>query len=155
MRHRHMMKAAALALGSSILGSALPAQTAMETDTGTAMRDRIETFTAAGPSGARLPLAGITGFEWDTVHGFAPNTPSQLYRARLGDAYRMGEELRTSLTDDTAVLVFSKDGKVVGEVPVGPPVFIMGLDAEPHGPAAALTVTSDDPGPYTALNLTE
>ncbi len=146
-------KAAALALGASILGSALWAQGAT-TGTDTAMLDEIQAFTAAGPSGARLKLADVTDFEWDTVYGFAPNMPIQMYRSRLGDDYKMGP-LGETLTDDTSVLVFTKAGAIMAQVPVGPPVFIIGLDAEPHGTDAVLTVTNEDPGPYSALNLGE
>lgn len=117
------------------------------------MQDRIAEFTAAGPNGARLTLAEITGFDWDSVRAFHGPTPREVYEAVLGDASWLTAERGRQMTDDAVRLVFLKDGTFAGQVVIAPPVWLTGTRPDPKGREAALVVASPDPGPYAHLTL--
>lgn len=119
------------------------------------MLKQISEFTEAGPNGATLTLADITDFEWDTVYSFRASTSRFFYDKAFGESYRMSDESRTELTDDSVLLAFSLNGEVVREVVISPPLWLTGVEPVPHGKDTALTVISEDPGPYTALELGE
>lgn len=119
------------------------------------MLNKIAEFTEAGPNGARLRLEDITDFEWDTVHAFHGTSPRPFYDKAFGESYRMSDESRAKLTDESVLLAFSLNGNVVREIVVAPPLWLIGVEPVPHGKDAVLIVTSDDPGPYTALELDE
>lgn len=121
----------------------------------TAMLDKITEFTKAGPKGAQLRLADITDFEWDTVQGFSGSTSLDVYKAMFGESYQLSDEIVSQMSDDSVHLVFGYEGEIVRELVISPPVWLHGATPDFHGPDSTLTVISEDPGPYTALELSE
>ncbi|RMC34931.1 hypothetical protein [Paracoccus alkanivorans] len=146
--------AAALTL-CAILFAGWSVSGAGQSEDETAMLDKITEFTEAGPKGAQLRLADITDFEWDTVQGFPASTSLDVYKAMFGESYRLSDETTSQMTDDSVLLVFGYEGEVVEELVISPPVWVHGAKPDFLGPDATLTVISDDPGPYTALELSE
>lgn len=148
------MKLARLAMVSALtaafLGIAVTAQTNRKDNDD--MIEQVSTFTAAGPHGARLSLSDVTNFEWDTVHAFSGTMPIELYRAEFGPSFRLDDDTRAQLSDDSSVLIFLRNDEVVRQVVVGPPVFMAGLTGRSRGRSEAeLIVVTADPGPYSTI----
>ena len=122
----------------------------------TATSTKLAQFTAAGPNGARLRLSDVTDFEWDTVRSYSATAPIALYWRDLGASFQLDGEIVRQLTDDSAVLVFLNKGQIVRQVVIGPPVFLQGSNGSARDPQhAILTVTTRDPGPYSAIGFVD
>lgn len=118
------------------------------------MLDQIAEFTAAGPNGARLSLTAVTDFDWDTVRGFSSGMPLSRYQRFLGEAFTLDDTIKSQLTDNSSLLIFLKDGQVVRQVVIGPPIFM----TEMHGEAwdrtnAIMAIHTKDPGPYSSIRM--
>lgn len=150
-----MNKIAITAFVLFLCAGAVPAQSPASSEDQD-MLEEVAAFTAAGPNGQRLLLSRVTDFDWDTVRGFHGTTSIAEYRTALGEGFQLDPAIKPQLTDDSAVLVFLKDGAVVRQVVFGPPVFLSGL----HGQAwerenAILTVHTKDPGPYSVIRFVQ
>ena len=148
-----MKTIAITALCATLLGSAALAGNDMDDAT---LQDAIARFTAAGPQGAQLRLMDVTDFEWDTVRTYHGVTSIELYRFHLGADFRLSDESVQQLMDDSAVLIFLRGDEIVEEVVINPPVWFLGkhLDGSAREPDdAILTVISEDPGPYSAVQF--
>ena len=148
---KRWLRATAIAICGG-MGLALP----LSADEDNEMLEQVAAFTAAGPQGQRLPLTAVTDFEWDTVRGFSGTTPIALYRKALGEDFELDDAIIRELTDDSAVLIFLKDGQVVRQEVFGPPVFLSGLNGEAWDRQhAILVVHTKDPGPYSVIKFAQ
>lgn len=118
-----------------------------------ALRDRVADFAASAPVGARLGLETVTAFDWDTVRGFPASMPLEGLRQSLGPDFRLSDATDREMIDDSALLVFTRDDRVVAELVLAPPIHVLGLDGTAKGRDAALVVVAAEPGRWAHLRL--
>lgn len=117
------------------------------------LRDRVAGFAISAPVGARLELATVTAFDWDTVRGFPSSMPLEGLRQSLGPDFRLSDATDREMIDDSALLVFTRDDRVVAELVLAPPIHVLGLDGAAKGRDAALVVVAAEPGHWVHLRL--
>lgn len=146
-----------IGLAATLAQTAIGDEQKMTADYGVAhdapLRTKIETFGQTAQTGARLELASLTDFPWDKVIPVQSSAPLELYAKLTGSSDWLTAERGQAVSDESVMLVFMDQDRVVAAPVIAPPIWIMGADPVPHGREAALVVTSPGPGSYAHLTL--